>query len=169
MARSATPNSIPAGFGEILGEMGCFEHCTSVQVVDLLVAGGGFEPPPLGYEDNNQLARLCLFNRLAAGVSWCLFLVFGVLFAECSYICSHFPAQRTLSCAQRWVGSRCPDSTLRLRRSPDAALTGSQILNRKGSVLSREKAESLRLLDEVERGGQCLGVGGVVWHAGNVE
>jgi hypothetical protein len=39
---------IPTGFGEILGEMGCFDVCTGVQVVDLMVAGGGFEPPTFG-------------------------------------------------------------------------------------------------------------------------
>jgi hypothetical protein len=46
--RSTTPNSIPAGFGEILGEMRCFENYTGVQVVEKNVAGEGFEPPTFG-------------------------------------------------------------------------------------------------------------------------
>ena len=62
----------------------------SVHLVEVWLRGVDLNHRPLGYEDNNQLARLCLFNHLAAGVSCCFSLVFGVLFAECSYICSFF-------------------------------------------------------------------------------
>ena len=84
-------------------------------------------------------------------------MFFGVLFADCSHICSHFFAQHLLGFAQ----SR-PEKLRQLEFSAIPRLQGE------GSVL-RRKIESLRLLDEIERRRQCLGIGGVVGHARNVE
>jgi len=77
---------------------------------------------PLGYEDNYQLVRLCLFNRLAAGVSCCFPLAFGVLFADCSYICSHFLTNKMLGPAQRCLGNLVPPSapSLGKQRRPNS-------------------------------------------------
>jgi hypothetical protein len=45
---SPTPAGDHVVFGEILGEMGCFDNYTGVQVVERMVAGEGFEPPTFG-------------------------------------------------------------------------------------------------------------------------